>query len=67
MERWVKKKQKHLEVPDVDAFLAEIVAVCRKHKLSLLHQDPQGAFVVDQYDERWTEWLMDANDYRGSK
>lgn len=48
--------------PDVDAFLAELVEVCRKHGFSLGHEDNHGAFLVEKFDVGNLEWLLDALD-----
>lgn len=42
MKRWSDAEQK--EIPEIDAFLAEIDTVCRLHKLSISHEDHHGAF-----------------------
>lgn len=44
----------------IDAFLAEIVEVCRKHGLSLSHEDRHGCFEVERLDDDFIEWLNDA-------
>lgn len=46
----------------VDAFLKEIVEVCRKHKMSLAHEDSQGGFIVQNYREDNILWLLAASD-----
>lgn len=49
------------DAPDVDAFLNEVLAVCRKHNMSLGHEDGQGGFIVVRgFAERDAEWLMAA-------
>ena len=48
--------------PEVEAFLAEIVATCQRHKLSLSHEDEHGAFRVIPYDKNVEDWLLDAFD-----
>jgi hypothetical protein len=50
-------------VPEIDAFLADIVEVCKKHSLWLRHEDEKGAFEVDV--ESTEDWLMVAQDGRG--
>ena len=41
-------------------FLSELVAVCRRHGLSLGHEDSQGAFVIHEYSDDNIDWLLDA-------
>ena len=63
MKRWVCTKSESQDVPEIDAFLADIVEVCKKHNLWLGHEDEQGAFeVVDGSTE---EWIIEAQDARG--
>lgn len=52
-----------VENPAIDAFLEEIKEVCKKHNLSIAHEDSQGAFVIEEYDEHNLEWLLAADDY----
>lgn len=43
-----------------DAFLDDIVAVYRKHRLALGHEDRHGNFTVEPLTEESIEWLMSA-------
>jgi len=52
------------EVPEVDAFLADIDAVCKKHGLSISHEDSHGGFRIVEYDEELRDWLNAATDGR---
>ncbi len=62
MKRWNTKLGKEISTPVIDAFLSEIVEVCKKHKLSLSHEDRHGAFKVIEYCEENTYWLLAAHD-----
>ena len=42
----------------VDVFLAEIIEVCRKHGMSISHDDGQGAFRVVRFNDADSDWLM---------
>ncbi len=64
MERWICQSHTFAELADVDAFLCEVVAVCRKHGLSISHEDGQGAFEVRLVNERDIAWLQQAHDAR---
>ena len=62
MKRWDNQAHGRVEDPRVDAFLAEIVEVCRKHGMSLGHEDGHGSFVVhDQLDETIMTWISQAS------
>lgn len=64
MKRWSGAANERVEVPEVDAFLAEIEAVCRKHGMTISHEDGHGAFLVEPMSERNLEWLREARDER---
>ncbi len=53
--------------PEVDAFLADIVEVYRKHGLSLSHEDSQGGFEVEPLSEYNIRWLSQAHDRTGGQ
>ena len=46
----------------IDKFLGEIVEVCKKHGLSLSHEDTGGAFKVEEFSESNIKWLLEAAD-----
>ncbi len=46
-----------IEEKKAKEFIEEIVSVCKKHNLSLGHEDIGGNFQVHPYDELKTEWL----------
>lgn len=59
--RWVQQpSMENVEAPEVDAFIEELVAVCRRHGYSIAHEDGHGAFVVEPYSESNAEWLREA-------
>lgn len=64
MKRWHNKQGRELELPEVDAFLEEIEAVCRKHGISISHEDSQGAFELESFSEDLMAWLKEASDAR---
>lgn len=45
---------------EVKDFLDEIESVCRKHGISISHEDGQGAFILEKFNERDMEWLKEA-------
>lgn len=53
-----------VDSPDVDAFLADIERVCRSHGLSIVHEDTQGGFEIEDFSESAMDWLHAAADVR---
>lgn len=43
-------------------FLDEIEQVCKKHNRSFSHEDSQGAFIIEDFNEDNIEWLKAAWD-----
>jgi hypothetical protein len=62
VKRWISGAGKHGESPKVEAFLAEVVEVCKRHGLALSHEDGHGAFEVVDLAAGDLDWLMDAFD-----
>jgi hypothetical protein len=54
-----KRKKRSVEV---EAFLEEIEAVCRRHGFSISHEDGNGAFRVERFSRYLMEWLTAAID-----
>ena len=50
-----------MDMPErMQNFLEDIKRVCEKHSLSISHEDCQGAFIIEDYDEYDIEWLFEA-------
>lgn len=62
-KRWHKTRREDVEDPKVEAFLAEVVEVCKRHGMSISHEDTQGAFIVGRRfgNERDDEDLLAAH------
>lgn len=50
-------KEGKITVEQGQAFLREIEQVCRKHNLSISHEDCHGAFLIEPFDEGTMVWL----------
>lgn len=58
---WDNQKQEHVVTPqEMSNFLSEIEEVCKKHGLSISHEDYHGSFQVMEYDEKYISWLKRA-------
>lgn len=62
MNRWKGQLGNFGENPAIDAFMDEIEAVCRKHRMSISHEDQHGAFEIVEYSQDCMEWLRAAHD-----
>lgn len=50
------------EMPeDMNNFLEEIKLVCKKYNLSISHEDYNGVFLIERYNEKNIEWLFGAS------
>lgn len=41
----------------VQAFIEDIIEVCKKHGMSISHQDGHGSFIINEYNETNSTWL----------
>lgn len=41
-------------------FLSEYTELCKKHNMSLSHQDGEGAFIIESYKDYNIDWVADA-------
>lgn len=61
-EVWNMKSKEHEEMSaELSAFFTEIEEVCRKHNLSISHEDGHGSFIVEVYEQENLRWLANAN------
>ena len=44
----------------VDAFIDDVIDVCKKHGMSIAHEDDHGAFIIEYYSDINIEWLENA-------
>lgn len=58
--RFNTKTTEWMPTPEIDAFLEEVVAVCKKHGFSIGHEDIHGGFRIHKYDEDKIRWLRQA-------
>jgi len=67
MKRWNQWRKSEVDNPRVDAFLADVLAVCKRHGLAICHEDEHGAFIVRDYGdmELWWHSLLEAFDDTG--
>lgn len=52
----------YVEMPEeMKAFIEEIDSVCKKHNLSISHEDRHGKFLIERYDKYYIDWLYEAS------
>lgn len=64
MDRWNGKRSANIESPDIDHFLDELRALCKKHNISIGHEDGHGAFEFYEYSDRDMDWMQNGHDMR---
>lgn len=62
MKRFDCTTREYTERADIDAFIEEILNVCKKHGFSISHEDGHGGFQIEDKDEGNFEWLCAAFD-----
>ena len=62
MKRWNSSRGQNVTNKRIDEFLLDIEAVCRRHDMSLSHEDSHGAFIVVPWADSYMKWLYDAHD-----
>lgn len=40
--------------------MKEILDVCKKHGLSISHEDGHGNFIIEEYSDNYSEWFKNA-------
>ncbi len=66
-KRWNGTTNRNSRSARIDAFLADVLKVCKTHGLSISHEDTHGAFNIEPFREDLAEWFMAAHDYTGDK
>ena len=62
MKRWKTTKGRNIENAKIDAFLAEVIEVSKKHGLSIGHEDSHGSFLVHKFTQDNADCLMASAD-----
>ncbi len=57
---WCQFEKDNVYNPDVNKFLEEVLAVCRKHQMELWPSDSHGGLVVEKYSDDY-DFLKDAD------
>lgn len=65
MKRWSQEAGERVENPKIDAFIEDVLGTCRKHNMSIGHEDSHGAFIVyGHFSEVMADWLRSAHSIR---
>lgn len=62
MKRWNRSTKTFEENRKIDEFLAEVIEVCKKHGMSISHEDGHGSFIIENYYESNIDWMKEATD-----
>ena len=62
MRRWNRQGVIEKENPKIDAFIEDVIEVCRAHGFSISHEDGHGAFLIEPFNADLAEWLRCAYD-----
>ena len=61
-EVWDTSKKKFVETPEnIIQFLNDIDELCKKHNLSISHEDSHGGFIIEKYSDRNLNWLSNTS------
>jgi hypothetical protein len=47
---------------NINNFFKEYKELCKKYNVSLAHEDVEGGFLIDEYDEDNIDWVLAASD-----
>lgn len=45
----------------IKCFYRELIALYKKYDISISHEDSQGGFIIENYNEHNVDWIMDAD------
>lgn len=51
-----------MDVPHhIKCFYRELIALYKKYGISISHEDSQGGFIIENYNEHNVDWIIDAD------
>ena len=60
-KRWYCRESVDIESPkEIEDFLNEYDKLCKKHNMSLSHEDGHGGFEITEYNIRNINWVREA-------
>lgn len=65
MNRYNTAIGKHVQSDKQDAFIEELIGVCKRYNMSICHEDCHGAFVIQKHAKVHDERLRNAHDAMG--
>lgn len=45
----------------IKCFYRELIALYKKYGISISHEDSQGGFIIENYNEHNVDWILDAD------
>lgn len=65
MRRFNVATRQYVQSDKQDAFIEELIAVCKKYNMSISHEDKHGAFEIRKHSKLDDDWLRRAHDAMG--
>jgi len=62
IRRWSTIQRGTVSNLKIDAFLTEVLKICKKHRFAIDHEDSHGSFIVVPWDKGEPDWLFNATD-----
>lgn len=62
MKRWNNTTKQYETNQKIDQFISEVIELCKKHSLSISHEDEHGNFIIEPDSTENFDWLAQAND-----
>ena len=61
IDKTIVVEERTVEPKQTIDFIRDIEIICKKHNLSISHEDAFGAFIIEDYKESNLEWLKAAS------
>lgn len=60
-KRWDISSGKFVNCARAEKFMEDFSVLCKVHRISISHEDPQGGFILTGFDDGLLEWMNSAS------